>query len=140
MISFDSVTKKFSTKTSGIQDVSFTIDDNEFVFIVGASGAGKTTILRLIMGELAPSSGNITINDWNITRKSFKELHLLRRDIGIVFQDFKLLPYKNVLENIALSMHTREPRPLSEFLRMVLLYLSASKSNEVEPSDPESND
>jgi cell division transport system ATP-binding protein len=104
MITFDSVTKKFSSKTAGIEDVSFTINANEFVFLVGTSGAGKTTILRLILGELAPTSGNITVNDWNITRKSFRELHLLRRDVGMVFQDFKLLPYKNVLENIALSL------------------------------------
>lgn len=104
MINFEGVTKKFSSKTIGVEDISFSIDSNEFVFLVGPSGAGKTTLLRLILGELIPTEGSISVNDWNISRKSFKEWHLLRRSIGFVFQDFKLLPYKNVLENIGLSM------------------------------------
>lgn len=104
MIKFDNVSKKFPLGNLALDNVSFEIDDNEFVFLVGPSGAGKTTILKLILKEFCSTSGSIIVGDFDITSKNFKKIEILRRSIGIVFQDFKILPDKNVFENIALSL------------------------------------
>jgi len=104
MITFDHVTKKYPLGNVALDDVSFTIDDNDFVFLVGPSGAGKTTILNLLMHEYLPTSGTIKVDGIAINSKKFHKVHELRKKIGIVFQDFKILPYKNIYENIALSL------------------------------------
>lgn len=104
MIKFDTVTKKYPNGTIALDDISVQIDDNDFVFLVGPSGAGKTTILKLILKQTSPSSGTIIVNDENITDKSFKNISKLRQSIGIVFQDFKILHHKNVFENIAIAL------------------------------------
>ncbi len=83
----------------------------EFAFITGPSGAGKTTLLRLVFGSEKPTSGHIVINGINLNRISRKNLDLLRRDIGFVFQDFKLLPRKTVFENVALALEITGEKP-----------------------------
>ena len=104
MITFDKVTKKFPLGNIALNEVSFEINDNEFVFLVGPSGAGKTSILKMITQELKPTSGSIIIDDFDITDKNFSQKINLRRKIGIIFQDFKVLIDKNVFENIAVSL------------------------------------
>lgn len=104
MIIFDQVSKQFPLGNIALNNLSFTIKDNEFVFLVGPSGAGKTTILKLILKDAFPTSGSIKVNEFDLTDKKFHNLESLRRKIGFVFQDFKILPDKNVFENIALSM------------------------------------
>lgn len=104
MIKFEKVSKKFPLGNVALEDISFEIQDNEFLFLVGPSGAGKTTILKLILRELLPTGGTITINDSQISSTSFKQIERLRRKIGMIFQDFKILFDKNVFENIALSL------------------------------------
>lgn len=104
MIKFDNVSKKFPLGNLALDSVSFEINDNEFVFLVGPSGAGKTTILKLILKEFSSTSGSIIVGDFDITSKKFKKIEILRRSIGVVFQDFKILPDKNVFENVALSL------------------------------------
>jgi cell division transport system ATP-binding protein len=104
MITFDKVTKKYAFDNLALDQVSFQVDDNEFVFLVGPSGAGKTTILKLLLRELLLTSGTIIIDDTDISTKRFKNIHKLRQRIGVVFQDFKILSDKNVYENIALSL------------------------------------
>lgn len=104
MISFQNVSKKFPLGNLGLNDVSFTIEDNEFVFLVGPSGAGKTTILKLILKETLPTSGSITVNNFELTSKKFKKKEGLRQNIGVVFQDFKILPEKNIFENVAMGL------------------------------------
>jgi len=104
MIKFDSVSKKFPLGNFALENVCFEIDDNEFLFLVGPSGAGKTTIIKLIIGEIMPSNGSIFINGEDITDKNFRQIEKLRRSIGVVFQDFKILPEKNVFENIVLAL------------------------------------
>ncbi|MDO8741866.1 MAG: ATP-binding cassette domain-containing protein [Candidatus Roizmanbacteria bacterium] len=104
MISFDKVTKKFPLGNTALNDVSFEIDDNQFVFLVGPSGAGKSSILKMITQELKPTNGSIIIDDLDITDKNFSQKINLRRKIGIIFQDFKVLTDKNVFENIAVSL------------------------------------
>jgi cell division transport system ATP-binding protein len=104
MIQFENVTKKFSVGNSALDNVSFDIADNDFVFLVGPSGAGKTTILKLILKQYSPSSGTIIVNNKKISSKKFHDISELRKTIGIVFQDFKLLFDKNIFENVALSL------------------------------------
>lgn len=104
MITFDKVTKKFPLGNTALNDVSFEIDDNQFVFLVGQSGAGKTTILKMITQEIIPSSGSIIVDDFDVTDKNFSQKIELRRKIGIIFQDFKVLVDKNIFENVAVSL------------------------------------
>ncbi|OGK29198.1 cell division ATP-binding protein FtsE [Candidatus Roizmanbacteria bacterium RIFCSPHIGHO2_02_FULL_40_9] len=104
MIIFDEVTKKYSSGTTALDNVTFQINDNEFLFLVGPSGAGKTTILRMILRQIIPTSGSIIIDNVDITNKKFKDTQKLRRSTGVVFQDFKILFDKNVFENIAIAL------------------------------------
>ncbi|KKQ24339.1 MAG: hypothetical protein US40_C0005G0013 [Candidatus Roizmanbacteria bacterium GW2011_GWC2_37_13] len=103
MIVFDKVSKKYPLGNFALQEVSFEIDEAEFVFLVGPSGAGKTSIIKLILKELSPTSGSILIDDEDISSSSFKKVTQLRQKIGVVFQDFKILADKNVFENVAVS-------------------------------------
>lgn len=104
MIKFDNVSKKFPLGNYALKEVSFQIDDNEFIFLVGASGAGKTTILKLILREINPSYGSIFVNGVDVADKNFKAIENLRRSLGVVFQDFKILFDKNVFENVAQAL------------------------------------
>lgn len=103
MIKFSQVSKKFG-KIIALNDVSFEIEPGEFIFITGPSGAGKTTLLRLILKEIVPSEGKIEIDKQDLTGLSPKKIPELRRKIGVVFQDFKLLPDRTVFENAVLPL------------------------------------
>jgi cell division transport system ATP-binding protein len=103
MIQLFHVFKNFGSNVA-LHDVDLRIREGEFVFITGPSGAGKTTLLRLIFGAERPASGQILINGINLSRISRTKLDFLRRKIGFVFQDFKLLPRKTVFENVALAL------------------------------------
>lgn len=112
MIVFDNVSKAFSPKSSALLNVSFTIEPGEFVFLVGPSGAGKTTILSLIIRQLRPSSGDIKVIDWDLADLPKKKIPLLRRKVGSIFQDYKLLMDRTVEENVALSLEVQgKPQP-----------------------------
>lgn len=104
MITFENVGKIFPLGNTALHEISFEIEDNEFVFLVGPSGAGKTSILNLIMRNLIPSSGTVIVDDFDLSSHRFKEVEKLRRSIGVVFQDFKILSEKNIFENIAIGM------------------------------------
>ncbi len=104
MIRFEHVTKYFSDEDLSVEDISLTIHAGEFVSIVGHSGAGKTTLIRLLLGEVKPSSGNIWFDDFDVDRLKQSELPAYRRRIGVVFQDFRLLPNKTAFENVAFAM------------------------------------
>ena len=103
MIYFNKVTKKYKDNTS-LEDISISITRGEFVAIVGHSGAGKTTLTKLIMAEESPTDGNVFYESIDIHKLTPKELTKLRRKIGVVFQDFRLLPNKTCYENIAFAM------------------------------------
>lgn len=118
MITFEKVTKKFPLGNLALADVSFQIADNEFVFFVGPSGAGKTTVLKLILREFLPTSGSITVDDFEISSKKFTDVVSLRRKIGMVFQDFKILTEKTVFENIALGLKVLDT-PLPQIKKAV---------------------
>ena len=104
MIYFDKVSKIYSDDSIALQEVTFGVEPQEFVSIVGHSGAGKTTLLKLILAEDHPSEGKVFFGSTDIHSLRQKEIPQYRRRIGVVFQDFRLLPNKNVYENIAFSM------------------------------------
>lgn len=104
MIKFENVTKKFPLGNLALDEVSFEIEAKEFVFFVGPSGAGKTTILKLILREFLPTNGTVLVEDFAVSSNQFVQVELLRRKIGMIFQDFKIISDKNVYENIALSL------------------------------------
>lgn len=135
MIVFDSVSKKYPLGNHALDNVSFSIENNEFVFLVGPSGAGKTTILKLICRELQPSGGNITIDNESISKKSYKNLITLRRKIGFVFQDFKILTDKNIYENIALGMQVTgaPPSAIKREVRETLKLVNLSNKEKLFP-------
>lgn len=103
MIRFTHVTKNYKSNI-GLDDVSITIEKGDFVFLVGPSGAGKSTFIKLILKEIDAEKGSIVVNDREVTRLSNREVSSHRRSIGIVFQDFRLLPKKTVFENVAFAM------------------------------------
>ncbi len=104
MIHFDNVSKKYADNSVALDQVSFVVNPNEFVSIVGPSGAGKTTLLKMLLAEDKPSEGKIYLGDIDIHSLSGNDINMIRRKIGVVFQDFRLLPQKNVYENIAFAM------------------------------------
>lgn len=104
MIKFENVSKKFPDGTVALEDLTLEINDGEFVFLVGPSGAGKTTILKLILREILPNSGTILVDEHDLKKISGGKVVQLRRKIGCVFQDLKLLPDRSILENVALSL------------------------------------
>ena len=104
MIDFENVSKTYPNGTHALHDVTLHIDKGEFVFIVGASGAGKSTFLKLIMHEETPTSGEIVINGKKTSKLKRREVPYLRRHMGIVFQDFRLIEKMNVFDNVAFAM------------------------------------
>lgn len=104
MVRLENVTMKYPSGTLGLDDVSIEIDKGEFVFLVGASGAGKSTFIKLLTKEINPTQGKIFVDDRNVTRLHKRRIPKYRRDFGIVFQDFKLLPDLNVYNNVAFAL------------------------------------
>ncbi len=111
MISIKHVSKVYPPDSHALRDVSLDIQAGEFVCIVGQSGAGKTTLARMLIAEERPTRGSIEIGGWNITKIKHREIPYLRRQIGVVFQDFKLLRNKTAFENVAFALEVAgEPR------------------------------
>lgn len=104
MIYLNNVSKTYPNGTVGIKPTSLSIEKGEFVFITGNSGSGKSTLLKLMLKEIEPTHGKISINNREITKLKRKQIPYLRRDVGVVFQDFRLLPNKTVYENVAFAM------------------------------------
>ena len=104
MIHLEGVTKKYTRDSVGLNDIDLKIDAGEFVSVVGQSGTGKTTLIKLLIAEEKPTQGNIEIGGWNIAKIRDRDVPLLRRQIGVIFQDFKLLSKKTVRENVAFAL------------------------------------
>jgi cell division transport system ATP-binding protein len=104
MIVFDNVTKVYDPNVVALDAVSFVIEKGEFVFVVGASGSGKSTMIRLILKEMEPTEGKIIVGGRDLTRLKGSKVPLLRRNVGCVFQDFKLLPNRSAAENVAYAL------------------------------------
>ncbi|MCK5591829.1 MAG: cell division ATP-binding protein FtsE [Candidatus Pacebacteria bacterium] len=104
MIFFDKVTKKYTDRSIGLNNITFSVEPNEFVSIVGHSGAGKTTLLKMLLAEDKPTSGSVFFESLNIHNLKGGAISRFRRRVGVVFQDFRLLPNKTSYENIAFAM------------------------------------
>ena len=104
MIKFSDVFKTYENGTKALKGISFEIQDGEFVFLVGPSGSGKTTIIKLITGEIAPMDGTVNVNGFDMGNIQFGKMPYMRRTLGVVFQDFRLIEDKSVYENVAFAM------------------------------------
>lgn len=104
MIKLDNVSKKFGTGVFGLSGITLSVDNGEFVFLVGPTGSGKTTILRLLTREVLPTEGSIIVNDWDVVHMPKNKIPHLRKKVGVVFQDLKLLFDRTITENIRLPL------------------------------------
>jgi len=136
LIRMENVVKTYENGARGLQDVSLDIEDGEFVFVVGSSGSGKSSLIRLLLRETNVTSGEIFINDRNVTKLTKKEIPLLRRKMGVVFQDFRLLPNKTVFENVAFAMQIIEAsnREIRRNVPMVLSMVGLQKKAKAYPN------
>ena len=123
MITLSNVSKNYEKGIAAINDVSIHIEPGEFVFIVGASGSGKSTLIKLLLKELEPTEGEIIVNGQDLSTLKRKKISKFRRNIGVVFQDFRLLPDRNVYENVAFAQRVVET-PAKEIRRRVPAMLS----------------
>ena len=136
MIVFDNVTKYYKSNV-GLEKVSVKINKGDFVFLVGPSGAGKSTFVKLILKEIDADSGSITVKGNDVTKMSKRQVPKLRRNIGIVFQDFRLLPKKTVYENVAFAMEiVHQPRKLiKKYVPQVLSVVGISDKSDKYPDE-----
>ncbi len=104
MIEFNEVVKSYAVGNEALKGVSLQIEDGEFVFLVGPSGSGKSTIIKLITGEIKPTSGSVHVNGYSLERIRKREIPYLRRTVGVVFQDFRLIDTMTVYDNVAFAM------------------------------------
>ncbi len=135
MIEFKDVTKRYSNGTIGLQDATFRVNKGEFVFVVGPSGSGKSTLLKLILHEEVPTEGEVYVNGFAIHDMDRSEIPYLRRGLGIVFQDFRLLPNKTVYDNVSFAMQIVEaqPRDIRRQVPVALALVGLSKKARVYP-------
>lgn len=123
MVEFKGVTKKYPNGTIALNDANLKIEKGEFVFVVGQSGSGKSTMVKLILKEEDPTEGEVFVNGYEVSSMSRREIPYLRRSLGVVFQDFRLLPNKTVYENVAFAMQITEALP-KEIRRQVPMALA----------------
>ena len=137
MIEFKNVSKIYDTGTEAVHDATFTIDKGEFAFLVGSSGSGKSTLIKLILKEEEVTRGNIIINGKDITFLKPKRVPYLRRSMGVVFQDFRLLPDKTVYENVAFAMYIVKatPKHIRRQVPMVLSLVGLSNKAKMYPHE-----
>ena len=137
MIEFRNVNKTYSTGTEAVKNANFVINKGEFAFLVGSSGSGKSTLIKLILKEEEPTSGNIIINGKDTTFLKARRVPYLRRSMGVVFQDFRLLPDKTVYENVAFAMYIVKatPRHIRRQVPMVLSMVGLSEKANMYPNE-----
>ncbi|HEX9059051.1 MAG TPA: ATP-binding cassette domain-containing protein, partial [Clostridia bacterium] len=129
MVEFKNVFKKYPNGTQALKGINLKVEKGEFVFIIGASGSGKSTVMKIIMKEEDASDGEVLVNGHNVTKMKRRDVPGLRRSLGIVFQDFRLLPNKTVYENVAFALQITEalPREIRRSVPMALALVGLSK-------------
>ena len=137
MIEFRNVSKTYSTGTEAVHNANFKIEKGDFCFLVGASGSGKSTLIKLILKEEEPTEGNIIINGKDTTFLKSKRIPYLRRSMGVVFQDFRLLSDKTVYDNVAFAMNIVKatPKHIRRQVPMVLSLVGLSGKAKAYPDD-----
>lgn len=136
MITVENATKIYENGVKGIDNLSFNVNKGDFVFIVGASGSGKSTLMKVLLKEQRLTEGTVIINDLDISDLSRKEMPYYRRSMGVVFQDFRLLPNKTVYENVAFAMEVVEAskRDIRRSVPSVLAMVGLHKKHRAYPS------
>lgn len=131
MIAFHNVSKIYNHHSVALEDIDFKINPGEFVCLVGRSGAGKSTLIKLLIGEEKPTRGRVMVGSYEVNKLKPNELPQLRRQVGIVFQDFKLLPTKNAYENVAFALEVegRPQKEIDEFVPQVLDMVGLSEKH-----------
>ena len=129
MIRLKDVEMEYDNGTRAIQGITLTIEDGEFVFLVGTSGSGKSTIIKLLTGEVEPCAGRIMINGFSVSNISEKQIPLMRRTLGIIFQDFRLIEKKTVYDNLAFVMRAvgASPKEIRKRIPYVLELVGLEK-------------
>lgn len=129
MIKFMNVSKEYGNGVNALSNIKLNIRKGEFVFLIGSSGAGKSTLIKLLLKEEEPTSGKIILNDKDITKVKNRRVPFIRRNIGVVFQDFRLLPNKTVYENVAFAMEIigAHPKDIRRTVPMVLSMVDLSR-------------
>lgn len=137
MIEFKNVSKIYDNNVKALSDVSVNIEAGEFVFLVGASGAGKSTFIKMLLKEVEPTSGEIIVADKNLADIKRKQTPYYRRKIGMVYQDFRLIPNLNVYENVAFAMKVVEasPKDIRRRVPMVLSLVGLSHKYKMFPHE-----
>ncbi len=137
MIEFRNVSKTYGTGTEAVHNANFRIDKGDFAFLVGSSGSGKSTLIKLILKEEEPTTGNIIINGKDTTFLKPKRVPFLRRSMGVVFQDFRLLPDRTVYDNVAYAMYIvrSTPKHIRRQVPMVLSLVGLSNKANVYPNE-----
>ena len=137
MIEFRNVSKTYSTGTEAVHNANFKIEKGEFCFLVGTSGSGKSTLIKMILKEENPTEGNIIINGKDTTFLKPKRVPFLRRSMGVVFQDFRLLPDKTVYDNVAFAMYIvrATPKHIRRQVPMVLSLVGLSGKAKMYPNE-----
>ena len=137
MIRLKDVEKTYENGTEALQGISFTIEDGEFVFLVGPSGSGKSTIIKLLTGEVIPTAGRVMVNGFSMSRISDRQIPYMRRTIGVIFQDFRLIPKKTVFDNLSLAMRAvgATPRDIRTRIPYVLELVGLEQKAESYPNE-----
>ena len=137
MIEFKNVSKKYGTGTVAVDNANFTIEKGEFAFLIGNSGSGKSTIIKMMLKEEEPSAGNIFINGRDFPNIKPSPVPYIRRSMGIVFQDFRLLPDKTVYENVAFAMYVvrASQKHIRRQVPMVLSLVGLSQKAKMYPNE-----
>ena len=137
MIRMSDVSMVYDNGTRAVHKATLRIDEGEFVFLTGASGSGKSTLIKLLTGEIRPTEGRIVVNNYNISNIKKREIPYLRRTLGVVFQDFRLIADKSVYDNVAFAMRAigARNRAIRKRVRYVLELVGLSDKLDVHPQE-----
>ena len=137
MIRLNDVVKEYESGTTALKGISLRIEDGEFVFLVGPSGSGKSTIIKLLTGEIVPTSGQIAVNGFSLTNIAERQIPLLRRSVGVIFQDFRLIEKKTVYENLGFAMRAvgSSPREIKKRIPYVLELVGLEEKTDRYPNE-----
>ena len=137
MIRLSEVVKEYESGTTALKGISLRIEDGEVVFLVGPSGSGKSTIIKLLTGEIVPTSGQIAVNGFSLTNIAERQIPLLRRSVGVIFQDFRLIEKKTVYENLSFAMRAvgSSPREIKKRIPYVLELVGLEEKTDRYPNE-----
>ncbi len=137
MIRLKNAEKTYANGTQALKGVSFEVQDGEFVFLVGPSGSGKSTIIKLLTGEIAPTGGTMMVNGFSLTKIAERQMPLLRRSLGVIFQDFRLIEKKTVYANLEIAMRAAgaDPNRVERRVRYVLRLVGLEDKAERYPDE-----